>query len=350
VRVLFDELSRVLNHLLTLSATSLDLSAMGPIFWAFEEREQIMELFERVSGARMHTALYRPFNFDWSALTATFFTDLGKFLTRCGRALSGAFLGLLNNRVLKTRLASVGALSPAKLQSYGITGVIGRSAGLLTDLRLQRTTAYGAYWHLSFRSFTGRRGDNLDRFLIRIKEVVESFRLVSQAMATLRGLRPTSTAQSRTTVVDRQAAQRLTPRCSHNWLWALLGVTSLAAPEAAADPKLTLNHPIWALAPAAHFNARSKFVGMEDLIAHFRLMSEGYVTAPGFAYQAVEGPKGEMGVTFVSTGTSKPTRAKLRSPVAHNMHLLPSLANGVLFADFVATFCSLDIVLGEIDR
>ena len=139
-RTLFDELSRILNHLLTLSATSLDLGSMGPIFWAFEERERIMEFFERVTGARMHTAIYRPYDFDWTVFSRSLFLDMSKFLMRCSRSLSGAFLGLLNNRILKSRLASVGMLSPAKMLNYSITGVTGRSSGLRKDLRLKRGT------------------------------------------------------------------------------------------------------------------------------------------------------------------------------------------------------------------
>jgi len=145
VRTLFDELSRILNHLLTLSATSLDLSSMGPIFWAFEERERIMEFFERVTGARMHTAIYKPFEFDWTAFPKSLFLDLAKFLMRCSRSLSGAFLGLLNNRILKSRLASVGMISPSKSNNYSISGIIARGAGLRKDLRLKRGNFYGAY-------------------------------------------------------------------------------------------------------------------------------------------------------------------------------------------------------------
>src|SRR5574343_632351 len=133
-----------------------------------------MELFERVSGARMHTALYKPHSIDWTALSTGFYNDLARFLTRCGRTLAGAFLGLLNNRVFKTRLVGVGGFTDTKLTSYGISGITARSCGLRRDLRLQRTGGYGAYWYLTFRTFLGRRGDNLDRFLIRIKETVES--------------------------------------------------------------------------------------------------------------------------------------------------------------------------------
>lgn len=184
-RLVFDELSRILNHLLTLSATALDLSAMGPIFWAFEERELIMELCEQASGARMHTALYRPGSFDFSVFSGVFFRELGCFLTRCARSLSGAFLGLLNNRSLKSRLAYVGQLTSTKVLAYGVTGLIGRSAGCLHDLRLQGRINYSLYRSLALRVYVGHRGDNLDRFLLRIKEVAEGFRVLSQLVGLL---------------------------------------------------------------------------------------------------------------------------------------------------------------------
>lgn len=308
-RTLFDELSRVLNHLLTLSAVSLDMGVMGPLFWAFEERERLMELFERVSGARMHTALYRPFTVDLSPLTRGFFADLAHFLTRCGRSLSGAFLGLLHNRVIKTRMAMLGQITRAKAGAHGITGVVARSAGLCVDLRLTPGVGYGAYRALTFRTFMGRRGDNLDRFLLRIKETVEAFRLVSQV----------SQALSPLSVRSPDGAPTLAP---------LAGATRglFLVPGAGA------------------------YGSMEALIHHFRLSSEGHPSAPGVSYGGVEGPKGEVGVTILSGGGVRPYRMKVRTPVSHNMHLIPLVARGALFADFVATFCSLDIVLGEIDR
>lgn len=184
-RLLFDEISRLLNHLLTLSATALDLSAMGPIFWAFEEREALMELCEHASGARMHTALYRPYQFDFSVLSALFLREISQFLARCGRSLAGAFLGLLNNRGLKSRLSFVGQVALTKTTAYGVNGLIGRSCGSLYDLRLQGRLGYTLYRSLAFRVFIGRRGDNLDRFLLRIKEVAEGFRLLSQCLQVL---------------------------------------------------------------------------------------------------------------------------------------------------------------------
>jgi NADH-quinone oxidoreductase subunit D len=119
-----------------------------------------MEFFERASGARMHTALYRPFVVDSSALTRAYYRDIARFLSRSARALSGSFLGLLNNRALKSRFAGIGQLSSSKLFNYGISGIIARSSGIATDLRLQRLAGYGAYRNLAFKTFLGRRGDN----------------------------------------------------------------------------------------------------------------------------------------------------------------------------------------------
>jgi NADH:ubiquinone oxidoreductase subunit D len=359
-RLFFDELSRVLNHLLTLSATSLDLSAMGPIFWAFEERERIMELFERVSGARMHTALYAPFSFDFAALTARFWSDCAGFLNRAGRALSGAFLGLLHNRALKSRLGGVGQLSPIKLKSYGITGVVARSSGLLVDLRLHRTRAYSAYPALSFRTFVGRRGDNYDRFILRIKEVMEALRLVAQVVSILR---PTRFFLEISSALGIRFIRFRLPRCGRRLslrvVWKLgclsvlgvhLGANFFRAPavlaEAAMLPCRTLDNNC----SVGEVPVRGIFVGMEELIASFCQISRGFLLLPGFTYAAVETPKGELGVTLLADGGPRPYRMKLRTPVAHNLHLIPGLGSGVFFADFVASFCSLDVVFGEIDR
>jgi NADH-quinone oxidoreductase subunit D len=323
-RTLFDEMSRIMNHLLTLSATSLDLGVMGPLFWAFEERERLMELFERTSGARMHTALYRPFTVDLSPLTGGFFRDLAHFLTRCGRSLSGAFLGLLHNRIIKTRLAMLGQISKNKALSHGISGVVARSSGLCVDLRLTTTLGYGAYRGLTFRTFLGRRGDNLDRFLLRIKEMVESFRILSQVTQMLTPL----TSGGGSVESLRTQEQRLGSLEPKN-----------------QSPSLVTNSRGLFMVPS-----KGPYASMESLIHHFRMSSEGHPSLAGIAYGGVEGPKGEVGVTILSSGGVRPYRLKVRTPVSHNMHLIPLVARGVLFADFVATFCSLDIVLGEIDR
>jgi NADH:ubiquinone oxidoreductase subunit D len=288
-----------------------------------------MEMFERVSGARMHTALYRPFVVDLSPLTGGFFKDLAHFLTRCGRSLSGAFLGLLHNRVIKTRLAMLGQVGQAKAMAHGVTGVVARSTGLCLDLRLTPTVGYGAYRGMTFRTFLGRRGDNLDRFLIRIKETVESFRLISQAA---QALAPIINSRTQQFSINSKGA-------------------SFASPELKTSPASIISG-----LEAGNFKSqfliptKGAYSSMEALIHHFRISSEGYPSLPGLSYGGVEGPKGEVGVTIVNGGGVRPYRVKVRTPVSHNMHLIPVVARGVLFADFVATFCSLDIVLGEIDR
>jgi NADH-quinone oxidoreductase subunit D len=183
-RVLCDELSRVLNHLLTLSAVCLDLGAMGPIFWAFEEREHIMEALERASGARMHTALYRAN--ESTQLPSAALSCVALLTLRGARVLNTAFLGLLGNRALRSRLAGVGVLARGKLGSYGVSGVLARAAGLRLDARLGAgAPAYASYRALSLVSPLGRRGDNYDRFVLRAREVLESYRLVAQAASWL---------------------------------------------------------------------------------------------------------------------------------------------------------------------
>jgi NADH:ubiquinone oxidoreductase subunit D len=367
-RRVFDELSRVLNHLLTLSATALDLSAMGPIFWAFEERENILELCEQASGARMHTALYRPFFFDFSVFTGSFLNELAQFLTRCSRSLSGAFLGLLNNRSLKSRLAGVGQVSKSKIQGYGLSGILARSAGVFLDQRYfnAQSTSYAG---ISARTFLGKRGDNLDRFLIRIKETAESFRLLSQSLQSFKlGTRTKSYSRTHTPsavglafVMYKEFSKGLGSAFFRYLARGLviaffkkatrvLGVGGIRLQTLSYRGQLTANVAPMTLVHAVVHPSRGKFSSMESLITHFRVTSEGWPTNPGFSYQSVESPKGEVGVTLVSSGTSKPSRLKLRTPVSHNMHLIPTVSIGSIFADFVATFCSLDIVLGEIDR
>jgi len=338
-----------------------------------------MEFFERISGARMHTALYKPYEFDWTTFTHSFFLDLSRFLMRCSRSLSGAFLGLLNSRVLKSRLASVGMLSQTKVINYGISGVIARSAGLRKDLRLKRGNFYGAYWYLTFRSFMGKRGDNLDRFLIRIKEVLESFRLVSQVISTLLLLtdpRQASHAVSDSFVAPSDYNTRLFNHHSipqsgfrHYTRRDFTAPGSRSRITGGTAPELVVGSAILARdsssSGAAHkwqslqtlfpcawvgLNTKSKFTGMEELIHHFRGYSEGLAVPSGIAYQCVEAPKGELGVMLVANGGVRPYRVKIRTPVSHNMHLVPSICAGYVFGDFVMTFCSLDIVLGEIDR
>ena len=259
-----------------------------------------MEILERVSGARMHTALHRTSTFDWSALSLGGLSGIVASVGRGCRAISSAVLGLISSRVLKTRLCSVGALSPSRIANYGVTGVLARSAGVGCDLRL--LPAYGAYFGVALRSFTAKRGDNFDRFVLRIKEAFESLGLIAQIASPL---------------IE----------------FLFMGGAGLGALTQMTRPR-----------------ALSLFSSMEGLIEHFQEASGLDRLASAITYSRVESPKGEMGVFLAADGSESPNRAKVRTPVSHNMHLLLSISAGLVFGDFVATFCSLDIVLGEIDR
>lgn len=348
IRTMFDELSRVANHLLTLAAINMDMGAMGPMFWAFEEREQLMEFFERISGARMHTAYYRPFSVDYSPLTSIFFRDLARFLSRSARSLSGAFLGLLNNRALKTRFSNVGQLNPNKLKSWGVSGLIARSSGIQTDLRLSKNDNYGAYGSLSLRTFLGRKGDNWDRFLLRIKEVVESFRIIAQLTQHFNFHNKTNFRKLSFPAPKPNNTIRYKPLdFSYIDLWLTNQLEVVKKLKTTTTTK-NLTNPF--SLDAKPIRGHGQFSGMEELISHFRIYSEGFPTKAGITYKEVESPKGSVGVFLVTDGSSRPVRVKLRTPVSHNMNLIPTICTNSMFADFVATFASLDIVLGEIDR
>lgn len=288
-RIIFDELSRILNHLLTVGAICLDMGSMGPMFWAFEEREQIMEIFERVSGARMHTAIYQPFTLNGFFFSKNLINDILFLINRGSRYISGALLGLLNNKSLKVRLANVGIFNVNKIKEYGITGVIARSSGLKYDYRLiNNKLAFNAYSNVFLKSYTGRLGDSYDRFIIRTKEILESFKIINQVLLLIRTFGGSSN--------------------------------------------------------------KSKFFSMESIIDHFKKNSIFYNTNNALTVGLVEGPKGVVVSYLVLNNSQFSYRSLIRSPVAHNMNLITTVGNCVNFADFVATFCSLDVVLGEIDR
>jgi len=289
-RVVFDELSRILNHLLTIGAICLDMGAMGPMFWAFEEREQIMEIFERVSGARMHTALYQPFTLNGFFFSKILLNDIIYLINRGSRFISGSLLGLLNNKSLKIRLANVGIFSSNKINNYGVTGVIARASGLKYDLRVNKVNnIFNTYLIINIKSFLGKFSDAFDRFIIRTKEIIESFKIINQIILLILPIK---------------------------------------------------THKI------------SKFSNMETIIEHFKKNTIFYNKTQELCtvYGLVEGPKGLVGVYLTLNKNQNPYRVQVRSPVSHNMNLITTVGNCVNFADFVATFCSLDVVLGEIDR
>lgn len=182
VRTIYDELTRILNHMLALACHALDVGSMSSIFWAFEEREKIMEFYERVSGARMHAAFYRPNDVNYDAVNTVLLEDILKFSKDCLVTINEMHNVLTYNKIWKQRLVNVGSYSYKTALEYGLTGVLARSTGLKRDLRLSRLETYANYPSVNFRSYIGQHGDCYDRFLIRMYEMVESLNIVNQVI------------------------------------------------------------------------------------------------------------------------------------------------------------------------
>lgn len=314
IRVLFDELTRILNHLLALSTHSLDVGLMAPVFWAFEERERIMEFYERVCGARMHAAFYRPNDIDWTGLNYQFFLDVSLFARDCFKSLTEIFTVLTTNRIWKSRLVGVGTLNLNDALTYGITGPVIRSVGVKKDIRFLKSETYGHYWFLSIQGYLGKRGDSYDRFLIRLREMYESVNIVFQVLNNLTNL----------AYKDNQTFNK---KVNFFSFFDSLYLTK-----------------------SNKLNRNTKYNSMESLINHFKYYSEGITVPKGFTYKAVEAPKGEFGVSLISDGTSTPYRCKIRTPAYHHMQIMSRLVQGHYFADLVTVLGSLDIVFGDVDR
>jgi NADH:ubiquinone oxidoreductase subunit D len=310
IRVLFDELTRLMNHFLGISTHSLDVGNMSPAFWAFEEREKLMEFYERVSGARMHAAFYRPNDIDLSGLNYQFFADVLFFLKNTFKSITEMFVILATNNIWKSRLVNVGSLSTLDSLRIGSSGVVLRSLGFKKDLRLLKSTFYSYYWFLSFSSFLGKIGDCYDRFLIRIREMFESVYIIYQILPNFLSLFSNA-----------------------NLKFSAFNFSSSVNSQSASK-----------------VNYFGKNTSMESLIEHFKLHSEGLKISPGFTYQSVEAPKGEFGVSLVSDGSTKPYRCKIRTPAYHHLQLMSKMIQGHLFADAITILGSQDIVFGEVDR
>ena len=314
IRVLFDELTRILNHLLALSCHSLDVGNMSPLFWAFEERERLMEFYERVSGARMHAAFYRPNELDWTGLNHQFFLDVAMFARDCFKSLTEIFAVLTTNNIWKTRLVGVGSVNVNDAIAYGISGPVIRSVGIRKDIRFYRSETYASYWFLSMQSYLGKRGDSYDRFLIRIREMYESVNIVFQVLSNLTN--------------------------NHK----------LASNSSSKDVEFLSFFDFLYKVKKNQLNKKTKYNSMENLISHFKKYSEGTKVPRGFTYNAIEAPKGEFGVALISDGTSKPYRCKIRTPAYHHMHVFPRMVQGHYLADLVTVIGSQDLVFGDVDR
>ena len=294
IRVLFSEISRLLNHILSITTMALDLGAMTPLLWGFEEREKLMEFYERVSGARMHAAYFRPGGVH---------QDLPDGLADDIMAFADAFPahiddieGLLTeNRIFKQRTVDIGTISAEDAFDWGFTGPNLRACDVAWDLR--KAQPYDVYDRLDFDIPVGKNGDCYARYLVRIEEMRQCVPIMKQCLNDMPG-----------------------------------------------GPVMVDDHKI---APPRRAEMKRS---MEALIHHFKLYTEGYHVPAGECYAAVEAPKGEFGVYLVSDGTNRPYRCKIRAPSFAFLQGLDHLAKGHMLADVVSIIGSLDIVFGEIDR
>ncbi|MBC6439457.1 MAG: NADH-quinone oxidoreductase subunit D [Rhodospirillales bacterium] len=294
VRVLFSEITRILNHLLNVTTFALDVGAVTPALWAFEEREKLMEFYEGVSGARMHAAYFRPGGVaqDLPAGMEKAIDDYVDTLPK----LVGDIEYLLNeNRIFKQRTVDIGMVTLDDAIDWGFSGPMLRSAGLPWDLR--KAQPYDAYAKMDFDIPTGTTGDCFERYMCRLAEMRESIKIIKQCIANMP-----------------------------------------SGPVKTTDPKV---------APPSRADMKTS---MEALIHHFKLYTEGYHVPEGEAYAAVEAPKGEFGVFIVSDGTNKPYRCRIRAPGFLHLASTDFLCKGHMLADAAAIVGSMDIVFGEIDR
>ena len=307
IRILFDELTRILNHLIALSTHSMDVGTMAIFFWAFEEREKIMEFYERTSGARMHAAFYRPNELNINYITTGLLKDILIFCKELFKKLIQIETKLNYTSIWRNRLCNVGTLNTDYIYNWAASGVLARSANINRDLRISNSETYSTYKFLQFRSFTGINGDCYDRFLIRIREMAESVHIITQVI--------------------------------NNWL--------KIAPNA-YDFFLTLKYRKQQNFRRQHMN--SWYNGMEELINHFKYFSEGFVVPTGITYNGVESAKGEFGVLLTTNHSNKPHRCYIRSPAFFHTQLFAPMCQGHFFADLITIIGAQDIVMGEVDK
>jgi len=314
IRTLYDEITRILNHMLAVACHALDVGSMSPIFWAFEEREKLMEFYERVSGARMHAAFYRPNEVNLHSISSFLLEDIIDFTKNCFTSLNEMHNVLTYSKIWKQRLVNIGVYSYKTCLEYGLTGVMARSTGIKRDLRLDKMETYANYYYLNFRSYVGQHGDSYDRFLIRMNEMTESLNIMNQVVNKLTKFKK---------IGNKKNNSNINPHMLIKYIY----------------PKSWNQH-----------NYKSEYSSMEQLINHFKYWSEGFPINTGFTYRAVESPKGEFGVSLLSDGTNIPYKCKVRSPAYHHLQVLPKISKGHFLADLVTLMGTIDIVFGEIDR
>ena len=294
IRVLFCEISRILNHILNITTQALDVGATTPLLWLFEEREKLMEFYERASGARLHAAYIRPGGVAQD-LPDNLLNDIHKFIESFPKMIDDTECLLTENRIFKQRLVDIGVVTVQQALDYGFSGPMLRGSGIAWDLR--KSQPYEIYDQLDFQVPIGKNGDCYDRYLIRVEEMRQSLKIIKQCIEKM----PTG-------------------------------------PIKTADKKI---------ATPSRFEMKTS---MEALIHHFKLYSEGYAVPAGETYTAVEAPKGEFGVYLVADGSRTPYRCHIRAPGFAHLQGLEFMIKGHMLADVVANIGTLDIVFGEIDR
>lgn len=294
IRVLFAELTRILNHTMNIGTQALDVGATTPLLWLFEDRERIMEFYERVSGSRMHANYFRPGGVT-ADLPEGILDDIIVFTHDFKKHLADVEDLLTENRVWKQRTVDIGIVSQKEAMDYGFSGPMLRGSGVAWDLR--KSNPYDVYNKMDFDIPIGKNGDCYDRYLVRVEEMYQSLRIIEQAI--------------------KQMPE---------------------GPIKTEDLKIS---------PPKRKDMKHS---MEAMIHHFKLYTEGYRVPKGETYTAVEAPKGEFGVYLYADGSNKPYRCRIKAPGFAHLQGLDFMARGHLMADVVTIISSLDIVFGEIDR
>jgi NADH-quinone oxidoreductase subunit D len=298
IRVLYAEIGRLLAHLMNVTTQAMDIGALTPPLWGFEQREKLMVFYERASGARMHAAYFRPGGVHQD-LPQALIDDIAVFCEEFPKALDDISTLLTENRIFKQRNVDIGVVKLEEAWGWGFSGVLVRGSGAAWDLR--KAQPYECYDEMEFDIPVGKNGDCYDRYLVRMEEMRQANRIMKQC-------------------VDK------------------LNAPDGKGPVSSLDGKV--------VPPSRGEMKRS----MEALIHHFKLYTEGYKVPAGEVYAAVEAPKGEFGVYLVSDGTNKPYRCKIRAPGFAHLQAMDHLCQGHMLADVAAILGSLDIVFGEVDR